>query len=103
MTSALLDRNVIEFDPLDKPQTAGSCLERGGLALAQCGQQTEPSIGIGPPSAAPMLPLGLAPFAQRYSGRWIAPSPISPTTVPPLASQACAVSAGRSSFELDAG
>lgn len=42
-----------------------------------------------------MLPLGLAPFGQRYSGRWIAPSPISPTRVPPLSSQASAVNEGR--------
>jgi len=54
----------------------------------QRGQQTEPSIAIGPPSAAPMLAVGFAPFAQRYSGRWIAPSPMSPTTEPPFASHA---------------
>src|SRR6187402_678696 len=38
------------------------------LGPAQRGQHTEPSMAIGPPSVAPMLPLGLAPFGQRYSG-----------------------------------
>lgn len=42
-----------------------------------------------------MFAVGLAPFTQRYSGRWMAPSPMSPTTEPPLASHASAVIEGR--------
>jgi len=50
-----------------------------------------------------MLPLGLAPFGQRYSTRWIAPSPMSPTTDPPLASHASAVSGGRAASSPELG